>query len=240
MFNRNWWWCMLKKSDNQHLPSKSAYLGTRFDWICFSYCAANPPPSSHQQWDITQPQMTVAGASCDWEQNGKKLHSLLFVGLKTSWTMWHQTFLSFIKKKKELFKLTRECVNVGKHKLSLILKGGRSLSNSPMAEQLSVWQCGSQRRNVMWEDDGKQSVISFHLSTRICSKFNRQMGRVSQPEPSRCTEIWISENYKALGSDLGLPTNKNLRFAQSVTACAAHPTTKLSESNTSDHGFLVP
>lgn len=83
----------------------------------------------------------------------KNPHSLLFVGHKTSWAMWHQTFLSFVKNNCSGWHRA-ECVcEHGKHKLPFIWIGGRSVPNSPISKLRDVWQTYNCKRNVLCGGD---------------------------------------------------------------------------------------
>lgn len=57
-----------------------------------SYCAWKSRTISH--FLSSSDTASAGGASCDWEQRGKQIFSVLLAGLETSRTMWHQTFLS--------------------------------------------------------------------------------------------------------------------------------------------------
>ena len=118
--------------------------------------------SSPQQWDSTllSPQMTVGGASCDWEAEWKKPHSLPFVGLRTSWTMWHQTFLGFLTKKKCLSESGAE--NTSCHSCGWM---GGDLSNRPIREcDRLVFRGG------MWCEEVTEDMVSI----RIYCNYNRK------------------------------------------------------------------
>lgn len=68
--------------------------------------ALNQPQTASCRLSSEEPRYSASDDCCrsilwlraEWE---KKPHNLPFVGLKSSWTMWHQTFLCFITKKKK-------------------------------------------------------------------------------------------------------------------------------------------
>lgn len=171
----------------QHNKSKKQILGSKHLIIHFFSLFYNKPislfqPSSVKQ-HITQPQMTVGGASCDWEQSGKKNpHSLLFVGLKTSWTMWHQTFLGFVKNNCSGWQ-SGECLNTENTSChSYQRKGGVYLT----VQSVSSWMCDRVKfTRGMWprkhvsvssvqEEDPRQCWQHFFLRGPDWLRYSKQ------------------------------------------------------------------